>query len=103
MSAAAKQLRSLAGTLRANSYNIYSSALPADASTWSAESLAAAHEVLLDEPEDGVAEADVVMNEITSMKGASRFPKQRQGRSIALHSSLACHSSSSGAQLQGCT
>ena len=66
------------GTLRANSYNIYSSVLPADASTWAAESLASAHEVLLDKPEgdtgDGSDEADVVMNEITSMKGASLSP-----------------------------
>ena len=80
ISAAAEQLHNLAGTLRANSYNIYSSALPGDVSTWSAESLAAAHEMLLDEPEGGAAEADVVMNEITSMKGACRFPL------IALHS-----------------
>ncbi|CAK0782807.1 hypothetical protein CVIRNUC_006002 [Coccomyxa viridis] len=69
VSAAAEQLRSLAGTLRANSYNIYSSALPRDTGTWSAESLAAAYEMLLDEPEGGAAEADVVMNEITSIEG----------------------------------
>ena len=66
-------------------------------STWSAESLAAAHEMLLDEPEGGAAEADVVMNEITSMKGACRFPL------IALHNPVACHFTSGGAQLQVCT
>ena len=64
---------------------------------WSAESLAAAHEMLLDEPEGGVAEADVVMNEIISMKGACRLPL------IALHSPLACHFTSAGAQPQVCT
>ena len=86
VSAAAEQLRSLAGTLRANSYNIYSSALPRDTGTWSAESLAAAYEMLLDEPEGGAAEADVVMNEITSIEGACSFPQQRQGRILPLHS-----------------
>ena len=53
--------------------------------------------MLLDELDGGIAEADVVMNEITSIKGACRFPL------IALHSPLACHFTSSGAQLQVCT
>ena len=75
ISAAAGQLRSLAGTLRSSRYDVYSRALPSDTRGWSAEDLIAAAELLLEDPADSAdgddnTEPDVVMNEISAIKGA---------------------------------
>ena len=75
ISAAAGQLRSLAGTLRSNGYNVYSRALPSDTRGWSADDLTAANELLLLDPADSAdsednIEPDLVMNEISALEGA---------------------------------
>ncbi|CAL5220217.1 g2193 [Coccomyxa viridis] len=77
ISAAAGQLRGLAGTLQSNRYNVYSQALPSDTSLWSAEDLSAAAELLLQDPADSAdggdaTEPDVIMNEISAI-GGERF------------------------------
>ena len=74
VSAAAEQLRSLAGTLQKNSYNVYSRALPSEQGDWSPGNLAGAAELLLEDPAasadgGGGTEPDVIMNEITATNG----------------------------------
>ena len=79
VSAAAGQLRSLAGTLQNNHYNVYASALPSDTSLWSAEDLSAAAELLLQRPADSAdgndgTEPDVIVNEISAIEGDLQTP-----------------------------
>lgn len=75
VSAAAAQLRSLAGTLQLNRYKVYSRALPAGTLSWPAEDQVAASVMLLEEPADSAGDdmalSDVTMNEIVSMGGTN--------------------------------
>ncbi len=74
VSAAAGQLRSLAGTLRSNRYNVYARALPSDTTSWSAEDRSTAAELLLQDPADSAdgddaTGPDVILNEISAIGG----------------------------------